>query len=182
MGEKSAANLVASLERAKDTTLVRFLIALGIADVGEGVAELVATHFGDLDPIASATAEELETIDGIGPTIAASIATFFATPRNREEVAALRELGVRWTQATPAPKREGPFTGKTFVLTGGLTTMTRAEAKQRIQKLGGKVSSSVSKKTAYVVAGEDPGSKLAKAQELKVEILDETAFDALLKA
>ena len=182
MGEKSAANLLASIERAKETTLVRFLIALGITDVGEGVAELIATHFGDLDPIAKASAPELEAIDGVGPTIAASIASFFATSRNREEVAALRELGLRWPKAERAPKREGPLTGKTFVLTGGLATMTRAEAKQRIQALGGKVSSSISKKTAYVVAGQDPGSKLAKAQELKVEILDEEAFAALISA
>ena len=100
----------------------------------------------------------------------------------REEVAALRELGLRWPKAVRAPKREGPLTGKTFVITGGLATMTRAEAKQRIQALGGKVSSSISKKTAYVVAGQDPGSKLTKAQELKVEILDEEAFAALISA
>ncbi|NQZ98996.1 MAG: NAD-dependent DNA ligase LigA [Myxococcales bacterium] len=181
MGRKSAENLVVSLENAKTTTLARFLISLGIRDVGEGVASLLATRFGDLAPLMESSAPELEAIEGVGPTIAESIATFFADERNRKEVAALVELGVNWPKAKPVVKAEGPLTGKTFVLTGGLTTMTRAEAKERITGLGGKVSSTVSKKTAYVVAGQDPGSKLAKARELKLEILDEAAFDALLE-
>lgn len=181
MGRKSAENLVVSLENAKTTTLARFLISLGIRDVGEGVASLLATRFGDLAPLMESSAPELEAIEGVGPTIAESIATFFADERNRKEVAALVELGVNWPKAKPVVKAEGPLTGKTFVLTGGLTTMTRAEAKERITGLGGKVSSTVSKKTAYVVAGQDPGSKLAKARELELEILDEAAFDALLE-
>ena len=181
MGRKSAENLVVSLENAKTTTLARFLISLGIRDVGEGVANLLATRFGDLSPLMESSAPELEAIEGVGPTIAESIATFFADERNRKEVVALVELGVNWPKAKPVVKAEGPLTGKTFVLTGGLTTMTRAEAKERITGLGGKVSSTVSKKTAYVVAGQDPGSKLAKARELELEILDEAAFDALLE-
>jgi DNA ligase (NAD+) len=180
MGEKSADNLVASLEKARATSLPRFLIALGIQDVGEGVAELLARHFGDLDPILAATQEELEVIEGIGPTIAESLVRFFADERNATEVARLRELGVRWEKTEPRPSGQGKLSGKTFVLTGTLTGTTRAAAKSRIQEAGGKVTSTVSKKTDYVVAGADPGSKLAKAQELKVEVLDEAGLAALL--
>jgi DNA ligase (NAD+) len=180
MGEKSADNLVAGLEKARATTLPRFLIALGIQDVGEGVAELLARHFGDLDPILAAQQEELEAIEGIGPTIAESVVRFFADQRNAAEVARLRELGVRWEKTEPRPSGQGKLSGKTFVLTGTLTGTTRAAAKGRIQDAGGKVTSSVSKKTDYVVAGADPGSKLAKAQELKVEVLDEAGLAALL--
>jgi DNA ligase (NAD+) len=182
MGEKSAANLVANLERARETTLARFLIALGIRHVGEGVADLVARHFGDLDPLLSTSREELEAIDGVGPTIAESIDRFFADPRNREEVARLRELGVSWPASSPAAKREGPLSGKTFVLTGTLEGLPRPVAKKRIEALGGKVTSSVSKKSDYVVAGADPGSKLAKAEKLGVEILDPAAFAKMLAA
>jgi DNA ligase (NAD+) len=180
MGEKSAANLVAGLERARRTTLARFLIALGIRHVGEGVADLVARHFGDLDPILSASREEFEAIEGVGPTIAESIERFFADPRNAGEAARLRELGVRWPASAPAAKAEGPLSGRTFVLTGTLEGVPRSEAKRRIEARGGKVTSSVSKKTDYVVAGTDPGSKLAKAEKLGIEILDGAAFEALL--
>jgi DNA ligase (NAD+) len=181
MGEKSAANLAASLEKARDTTLARFLIALGIRHVGETVAELLAAHFGDLDPLLAASREELEAIEGVGPTIAESVARFFADERNAQEVARLRALGLRW-QKTPrsAPRGEGPLAGKTFVVTGTLEGLTRAEAKRRIVERGGKVTGSVSKKTSYLVAGADPGSKLAKARELEVEVLDQQAFEALL--
>jgi len=182
MGRKSAANLVRSLERAKQTTLTRFLIALGIREVGEGVADLIARHFGDLDPLMAASREELEAIEGVGPTIAESLARFFADPRNAAEVRQLRELGVRWSASKPAPQGEGPLSGKTFVLTGGLAGMTRSRAKQRIQALGGKVVSAVSKKTDYVVAGADPGSKLDKAKRLKLQILDEPALEKLLSS
>jgi DNA ligase (NAD+) len=182
MGQKSAANLIQSLERAKGTTLTRFLIALGIREVGAGVADLIASHFGDLDPLMAASREELEAIEGVGPTIAESVLRFFADPRNEAEVRQLRELGVRWSASKPAPQGEGPLSGKTFVLTGGLAGMTRSRAKQRIQALGGKVVSSVSKKTDYVVAGADPGSKLDKAKRLKIEILDEPALEKLLSS
>ena len=180
MGEKSASKLLASLERAKRTTLPRFLIALGIRDVGEGVAAMIAAHFGDLDPIPKASREELESIDGVGPTIAESIVRFFANARNAAEVKELCELGVRWEPSPPKPRGQGALDGKSFVLTGGLADMTRARAKQRIQALGGKVTASVSKKTDYLVAGADPGSKLEKAKKLGVEILDETALEKLL--
>jgi len=180
MGEKSAANLVASLAKARKTTLARFLIALGIRHVGAGVADLIARHFGDLDPMLTADRETLESIEGVGPIIAESMERFFADERNRKEIERLRAHGVRWPAAEPAGSREGPLTGKTFVLTGTLEDMTRDEAKERIEALGGKVTSSVSKKTDYVVVGADPGSKLAKAQKLEVAILDGEAFDALL--
>jgi len=182
MGEKSAANLVASLDRARETTLARFVIALGIRNVGEGVADLIAQRFGDLDPLLAATREDLEAVEGVGPTIAESVVRFFADERNLAEVKALAALGVHWPKTAPAPPGQGPLSGKTFVLTGGLAGLTRNRAKERIQELGGKVVSAVSKKTDYVVAGADPGSKLEKAQRLKLEILDEAAFLALLSS
>ncbi len=182
MGEKSAANLMASLDRARETTFARFLIALGIREVGEGVADLIAQCFGDLEPLLAASQEDLEAVEGVGPTIAESVVRFFADERNLAEVTALAELGVRWPKTEPAPPGQGPLSGKTFVLTGGLAGLTRNRAKERIQGLGGKVVSTVSKKTDYVVAGADPGSKLEKAQRLKLEILDEAAFVALLSS
>ena len=181
MGQKSADNLTASLEKARSTSLPRFLIALGIQHVGAGVAELLALRFGDLDPLTAASQEELEAIEGVGPGIAESVAGFFADERNRAEVARLRELGVRWERTEPQDLREGMLAGKTFVLTGTLAGMSRAEAKRRIQEAGGKASSTVSKKTSYVVAGEQPGSKLEKARELKLEILDEAGLEEVLE-
>jgi DNA ligase (NAD+) len=180
MGEKSVENLLQNLERARRTSLPRFLIALGMRHVGEGVAELLAGHFGDLDPLVAASQEELEAIDGVGPTIAESVARFLADARNAAEVKRLRDLGVRWEKTRPRPRGVGRLSGKTFVLTGALETLTRAEAKARITALGGKVSASVSKQTDYVVAGSDPGSKLVKARELGVEVLDEAALQRLL--
>ena len=182
MGEKSAANLVAHLGRARHTTLARLLVALGIRHVGETVAELLADHFGDLDPLLHAKQEELEAVPGIGPTIAESVARFFADARNRAELARLRELGVRFEKRAPSARRgaDGPLAGKTFVLTGTLADMTRDEAKRRIEERGGKVAGSVSKKTDYVVAGETPGSKLERARELGVEVLDQEGLLALL--
>jgi len=180
MGEKSAANLVAALEGARDTTLPRFLLALGIGHVGETVADLLARHFRDLDPLMHASIEEIDAVPGIGGAIAESVARFFADPRNAAEVNRLRQHGVRWPKGSPAPPREGPLVGKTFVLTGTLQGMTREEAKTRIEAAGGRVAGSVSKKTDYVVAGEEPGSKLAKAQELGISVLDESGFEALL--
>jgi DNA ligase (NAD+) len=181
MGAKSAANLVEALARARRTSLPRFLIALGIRHVGEGVAELLASHFGDLEALVDASREELESVPGIGPTIAESVAGFFADPRNRAEVTRLRELGVHWPAARPARRRgEGPLAGRTFVLTGTLAGMTRDEARRRIEEAGGKVTGSVSKKTDYVVAGEEPGSKLRRAEELGVAVLDEAGLERLL--
>jgi DNA ligase (NAD+) len=180
MGEKSAANLAASLERAKQTTLARFLIALGIRHVGEGVAELLARRFGDLDGLLTASQQDLEAVPGIGPTIAESVARFFADARNLAEVQRFREAGVRWPRAEPALAPSGPLLGKSFVLSGGLAGMTRLEARRRIEARGGRVAASVSKQTDFLVVGTDPGSKLAKARELGVEILDEAAFANLL--
>ena len=180
MGEKSAVNLIESLDRAKQTTLARFLIALGIRHVGEGVAGLLANHFGDLDLILAASQEELEAIEGIGPTIAESIATFGSDDRNTAEIQKMRERGVRWPVGERAPTAGDALKGKTFVLTGTLVNMSRAVAKHRIQFEGGKVTGSVSKKTDFVVVGDDPGSKAAKAEELGVETLDQSAFEALL--
>lgn len=180
MGEKSANNLVASLQRAAETTLSRFLIALSIRHVGEGVAELLAGQFGDLAPMLTATREEFEAIEGIGPTIAESVAAFFADERNIQEIARMRALGVRWATSEPAAPGGDALAGKTFVLTGGLATMTRDEAKRRIQQQGGKVTGSVSKKTSYVVVGTDPGSKAEKAEELGIEVLDEEGLVELL--
>jgi DNA ligase (NAD+) len=181
MGRKSAENLTAALRRARETTLPRFLIALGIRDVGERVAELLADHFGDLESIMSASSEELEAVEGVGPTIAESVSRFFADADNRAEVARLRELGVRFQAVTPVrADRAGKLSGKTFVLTGTLRGLTRDEARRRIEAVGGKVTSSVSKKTSYLVAGKEPGSKLRKARELGVEILDGVGLEKLL--
>jgi len=180
MGEKSAGNLVAALERARETTLPRFLLALGISHVGETVAELLARQFRDLAPLMRASVEEIDAVPGVGGTIAESVARFFAEPRNSAEVKRLRELGVHWPKGAPAPPREGPFVGKTFVLTGTLARLTRDEAKAQIESAGGRVAGSVSKKTDYVVAGDEPGSKLARARELGISVLDESGFEALL--
>lgn len=184
MGKKSAENLAASLETAKATTLARFLIALGIRHVGETVAADLAGAFGDLAPLLDATQEELEAIDGIGPIIAESTARFFADPRNRAEVERLCKLGLHWEKRAPQSKatEDGPLSGQTFVLTGTLPDMTRSDAKERIQALGGKVTGSVSKKTNYLVAGTEPGSKLAKAESLEVTVLDQAGLLALLDA
>jgi DNA ligase (NAD+) len=183
MGEKSAANLVANLAKARRTTLARLLVALGIRHVGETVAQQLARHFGDLDPLMQASRDELEAVEQIGPTIAESVAAFFADPRNHSEVTRLRELGVSWEkqEARGARPEGGPLAGKTFVLTGTLEGMTRDEARQRIEAQGGKVTGTVSKKTSYVVAGESPGSKLDKARELEVEVLDQAGLEALLR-
>ena len=182
MGEKSAAKLVAALERARSTTLPRLLVALGIPDVGAGVAELLAARFGDLEPLLEAPVETLEEIDGVGPVIAQKVVEFFADERHRHELMRLRELGVRFEKTKPreTAAREGPLAGKTFVLTGTLRALSRTEAGERIVAAGGKVAGTVSKKTSYVVAGEAAGSKLAKAQELGVEVIDEAGLLALL--
>jgi DNA ligase (NAD+) len=182
MGAKSAANLERSLEAARSTSLARFLVALGIRHVGQTVAELLASQFGDLDPLLAASQEDLEAIDGVGPTIAESVARFFGDARNREEVERLRALGLRWEAKAPKPAgvTDGPLSGRTFVLTGTLDGMTRDEARRRIESLGGKVTGSVSKKTSYLVAGAEAGSKLAKAEALEVPVLDQAAFESLL--
>jgi DNA ligase (NAD+) len=181
MGEKSAAKLLAALERSKNTTLPRFLYALGIRDVGEATARALAAHFRDLEPLLEASAQEIERVPDVGPVVAASVQRFFEQPHNREVIEALLRRGVNWPVLEPGAAAASPFSGTVWVLTGTLSEMTREEAQERILALGGKVSGSVSKKTDYVIAGADAGSKLRKAQDLGVAVLSETQFLELLK-
>lgn len=180
MGEKSAQKLLDAIEKSKRTTLARFLYALGIRDVGEATATALANHFGKLDALIGASEEAIQEVQDVGPVVAAHIHHFFQQPHNREVIDELRRLGVAWKEQEPRTKAEGPLSGKSFVITGTLDSMSRDQATDRIVALGGKVSGSVSKKTSYVVVGAEPGSKLKKAQELGVEILDEAAFLKLL--
>ena len=186
MAVKSAQNVVAALEQSKQTTLMRFLYALGIRQAGEGTAKGLARYFGALAPIQAADEATLAQVPDIGPIVATSIVAFFADERNRDAVAQLQAAGVRWEEsagdAAKTNTGEGlqGVAGKTFVLTGTLPTLSRDAAKDLIEAAGGKVSGSVSKKTDYVVAGEEAGSKLAKAQELGLRILDEAALTLLL--
>lgn len=175
MAEKSADNLLAALEKARQTTLARFIYALGIREVGEATAANLARHFGTLDALMSAGQAELETVEDVGPIVASHVHTFFRQAHNRDTIDALRELGVTWAEESVS-ERPQPLTGQTWVLTGSLESMTRDQGKERLQALGAKVAGSVSKKTTAVVAGEAAGSKLTKAQELGVEVLDEAAF------
>lgn len=181
MGEKSAEKLLSAIERSKQTTLARFIYGLGIRDVGEATAMALAEHYGKLNSILEATEEDLQEVPDVGPVVASRIRAFFDEQHNRKIISELLQLGLRWEEREPVPRpTEGPCVGKTFVLTGTLSGMTRDQAKERILALGGKVAGSVSKKTDYVVAGENAGSKLAKAQSLGIEILDEAAFEELL--
>ena len=182
MGEKSAANLVAALEQSKQTTLARFLFSLGIRQVGEATAKDLARHFGRLDALMDASEEQLLQVRDVGPIVAHSIRTFFDQPHNREVVEQLRAAGVTWEEHDGAAADESPkpLAGKTLVLTGTLPTLGREEAKAMIEAAGGKVSGSVSKKTHYVVAGEEAGSKLDRARELGVAVLDEAGLRELL--
>jgi len=177
MGPKSAANLVDALERSKQTTLPRFLFALGIRDVGESTALALATHFGRLEALESATLEEIQQVRDVGPVVAAHVRDFFDEQRNRGVIAALRQRGVSWPEAAPAPAAgEGPLSGETVVITGTLASMTRDEARQAARAAGATVTDAVSKKTTLLVVGAEAGSKLRKAQELGVTIVDEDAF------
>ncbi|HWU71290.1 MAG TPA: NAD-dependent DNA ligase LigA, partial [Pseudoxanthomonas sp.] len=178
---KWAENLIAGIAASRDSTLERVLFALGIRDVGESTAKTLARHFGALQPLMDADEETLKQVPDVGPVVAARIAHFFAQPHNREVIAALRENGVHWPEGAPQRASEGPLSGKTVVLTGGLASMSRDEAGAKLEALGAKVSGSVSKKTSLVVAGEAAGSKLAKAQELGIEIWDEAALLAFLE-
>ena len=178
--QKSAANLMEAIENSKETTLSRFIYAMGIRHVGEHVALLLAQHFLTLEKFVNTSKEELLSIKGIGEEIAESILSYLEESSNRDIMERLLRAGVR--PASPQPAHPSLIEGKTFVLTGSLQSLTRAEAKERIIGKGGKVSGSVSGRTDYVVAGRDPGSKLSKARESGVAILDEETFLKLLEA
>lgn len=179
--DKSAQNLLDSLEKARHTTLGRFIYALGIRHVGESTAKDLAKHFGSLQPIMDATTEQLLEVNDVGPVVAESLHQFFAEEHNRTVIAQLREK-VDWPEGPPAPREpQGALAGKTVVLTGTLPTLGRDEAKALLEAAGAKVTGSVSKKTDYVVAGAEAGSKLAKAEELGIPVLDEDGMHLLLK-
>jgi DNA ligase (NAD+) len=180
MADKSAQNVLAALEKSKHTTLPRFLYGLGIRHVGETTAKDLARYFGALDPIMNASVEQLLEVPDVGPVVAESIHTFFQQPHNREVVEQLRACGVTWQEGEPAARAPKPLAGKTIVLTGTLPTLTRDEAKDLLEAAGAKVAGSVSKKTDYVVAGAEAGSKLDKARELGVAVLDEQGLKDLL--
>ena len=182
MGEKSAQNLLDSLQKSKQTTLARFVYALGVRHVGEATAKDLARHFGALDTIMQASAEQLAQVPDVGPVVAASIHTFFQQEHNREVIAQLRAAGIHWPEGEPSPAATLPLAGQTFVLTGTLPTLSRDEAKAMLEAAGAKVAGSVSKKTHCVVAGEEAGSKLDKARELGVRVIDEAGLRALLGA
>ncbi|MFC7299404.1 NAD-dependent DNA ligase LigA [Herminiimonas aquatilis] len=179
MADKSAQNVLAALEKSKTTTFARFIYALGIRHVGEATAKELARHFGNLDALLAASEEQLLEVSDIGPVVAKSIRAFLSDPLNIELLEQLQAAGVHWPEHVVENKPK-PFAGKTFVLTGTLPTLSRDAAAEKIEAAGGKVAGSVSKKTSYVVAGAEAGSKLAKAEELGVTILDETAFLQLL--
>ena len=186
MAEKSARNVLDALEKSKQTTLPRFLFGLGIRHVGEATAKDLSRHFGRLDaimgvtPEAAATVEQLVAVNDVGPVVAQSIHTFFQQPHNREVVEQLRACGVTWPEWEPAVQTPRPLAGKTFVLTGTLPTLSRDAAKELLEAAGAKVAGSVSKKTDYLVAGADAGSKLDRARELGVALLDEDGLKELL--
>ena len=180
MAEKSAANVVAAIDKSRKTTLARFIFALGIRHVGEATAKDLARHFGKLEPLIAADEPALLEVPEVGPVLAQSIRQFFAEAHNREVIAQLRAAGVEWPETSPQQKAAGKFAGMTFVLTGTLPTLAREEAKELIEQQGGKVATSVSKKTSYVVAGADPGSKFDRAGELGVPVIDEQQLRGLL--
>ncbi len=180
MADKSAANVLSAIEASRRTTLPRFIFALGIRHVGEATAKDLAGHFGTLDALMNADETALLEVRDVGPVLAASIARFFAEPHNREGVEQLRAAGVHWPEGVPRARAPGALVGRTFVLTGTLPSLSRDEAKALIEEAGGKVAGSVSKKTDYLVAGEEAGSKLARAKELGVAVIAEGALLELI--
>ena len=181
MAEKSAANVVAAIDKSRETTLARFVFALGIRHVGEESAKDLAQHFGSLDDLMAADESSLLEVRDVGPVLAESIRQFFAEAHNRGVIARLRTAGVHWPEAAPQREARGELAGVTFVLTGTLPSLSREEAKELIEKRGGKVAGSVSKNTAYVVAGAEPGSKLDRAEALGIPVLDERGLRAMLQ-
>jgi DNA ligase (NAD+) len=181
MGEKSASNIVEAIEKSKSTTLSKFLYALGIREVGESTANILANHFGSLEAFSAATEEQLLKVQDVGPIVVKNINAFFHEPHNGLMIASLREQGIHWKNIDVAERIALPLVGKVFVLTGSLTQLTREDATEKLQALGAKVSGNVSKNTNYVVAGESAGSKLKKAEELNIPIKDEDWLVELIK-
>ena len=179
MGEKSAANLLANIDASRSRELSRVIFALGIRFVGERTAQTLADRLNSIDALASALLEELQDIDDVGPRVAEAIAEFFAAPKNQELLSQLREAGLQFSQK-PKQQADGHLRGKTFVLTGTLPNLTRDEAKQLIEAVGGKVTASVSKHTDYVVAGEKAGTKLERADKLGLTVLSEADLEQLV--
>jgi DNA ligase (NAD+) len=181
MGEKSATKVLAALARSRRTTLPRFLHALGIRDVGEATAASLVAYFGTLAAVRRASTEQILEVPDVGPVIAAHVHDFFAAPANRAVIDRLIAAGFSWPEGAPAPRAAGPLTGLTIVLTGTLSSMTREQAGEALQALGAKLGAAVSKKTHLVVAGAEAGSKLARARELGIPVLDETGLAGLLR-
>jgi DNA ligase (NAD+) len=182
MADKSANNLLASLERSKKTSLPRFIFGLGIRHVGEATAKELARHFGGMDAIMNAGIDQLLTVNDVGPVVAQSLRTFFDQAHNREVVEQLRACGVHWQESAPGVRLDLPLAGHTYVITGTLPTLSREQAQALLEEAGAKVAGSVSKKTTGVIAGEAAGSKLEKANALGIPVLDEAALMALVKA
>jgi DNA ligase (NAD+) len=181
MGEKSAANLIQSIENSKQTTLGKFLFALGIREVGEATGQTLAKNFGSLEAISDADQEALLDVDDVGPVVAYYIRDFFRNPDNLAIITALREFGVHWNDIDLSAEDSQPLKGQTWVLTGAMEIMSRAEAKDKLQDLGAKVAGSVSAKTTQLVAGPGAGSKLNKAQSLEIPVMDEAQLVAFLE-
>jgi DNA ligase (NAD+) len=181
MGEKSAAKLASAIEKSKQTTLARFLFALGIPNVGEATAIALASHFGSIEALQQADKDLVMEVPDVGPIVATAIVEFFAEGRNLDVLKRLLEAGVRWPSIDKSESENQRLLGKTFVLTGTLPTLSRADAEAKIRRAGGKIVGSVSKKTSFVLAGESPGSKIEKARELNVAIIDETRLLSLLR-
>tara|TARA_B110000263_G_C15234167_1_gene476153 strand:- start:652 stop:1203 length:552 start_codon:yes stop_codon:yes gene_type:complete len=180
MGKKSAANLIESLEKSKSTTLTRFLYALGIRQVGEVTANALSKHFKSLEKLMIADEERLIEVPEVGVTVAASIKTFFSETKNQIMIAELIEAGIYWPDYSSSEVMEVWLSGKTVVLTGSLTSMTRDEAKEILRKMGAKVTNNISRSTNLVIAGDSPGLKADKARSLGIEIYDESAWLKLL--
>jgi DNA ligase (NAD+) len=180
MADKSASNVIAAIEKSKSTTLARFIYGLGIRHVGETTAKDLARHFGSLDALLAASEQDLLLAKDVGPVLAESIASFTGEPHNREGIEQLRAAGVHWPEGPPQGVPAGALSGLTFVLTGTLPTLSREDARAMIEARGGKVAGSVSKKTNYVVAGDEPGSKLERASARGVPVLDEQQLKATI--
>ncbi|MBI4755260.1 MAG: NAD-dependent DNA ligase LigA [Betaproteobacteria bacterium] len=182
MGERSAKKLVEAIDRSKATTLARFIFALGIRNVGESTSRDLAAHFGSMEALQHASEDELQRVPDVGPAVASSVSAFFCERHNIEVIEQLRDLGVRWGEIAPREHAAGAAERRTFVLTGTLPNITRERAKEMIESAGGRVVGSVSRKTDYVVAGSEPGSKLEKARELGINVIGETELRELVGA